>query len=392
MNTRFFLIAFAIWLGITTQSCKQTHDKNLSVESPVRDIAVDKPAFMLDLSTGSAGLDDSIKTMLLFRWHGEFEKELEWTYEPALETLYGNASLRQGKNGKSLPFFKDRGEYLDKNNRLYSNRDPFVDQCIYTPFISREVFSASVADVVVRCFNVSTLITLPDETYKVDNLDMVCFKKNGVWRFYMENFPAHDLYAKDRIDLLRSFLVEEGISKKDCDEINGILQSYTGSGLQYVKYAPKNDIEKSILQDYNEMQNIIYGKSSGNILDYVFVDGFRRILGDNAVEDEIRQMFSEIDNYDISDVSIIPFCINKESVANPHVEVYSLMSITCRKGDRNMGNVLKSRMLCVKRSGDRYYQFVTIDKNDEEMESMTTSMLDGLLTKREVHEILNKKY
>lgn len=392
MNTRFFLIAVVILLGIITPACKNNYDKSLSSENLSKNIPVDKPAFMLDLSTGSQSLDDSIKSMLLFRWHGEFEKELDWTYKPALGTLFGDASLRQGKNGKSLPFFKDRAEYLSRNIDLYNNRDPFVDKCTYAPFISKEVFSASTDDVIVRCFNVSTLITLPDKTYKVDNMDMVCFMKDGVWRFYTENFPAHDLYAKDRIDLLLSFLVEEGFDNKDCTAIKDILMAYTGIGLQFNKYEPKNDSEKSILQDYTEMMNIIFGKKPGDILNYTYVDGFKRILGDDASENKIRQMFSEMYHHNISDISIIPFCITKEKVTNHHIDVYSLLTITCREEDRHLGNVLKSRMLCIKRPNDRCWQFLTIDKADDEMESMMTIMLDGVLTKQEVHEIINKKY
>ncbi len=361
----------------------------------VWEAVVDTPSFpfMCDISTGSKGLDDSIKTMLSFQWKGDYNRKLDYTYSPGLVLLYGEEKYCEGVNGGKLPYYVDREDYLEKHNLMFAERDEIIDKCSYFPYISKEVFSSQSNGLDVRCYNVSTLISIPDGTFKCENKDMVCFNKNGKWSFYEENFPAHDLYTFDRIEVLMGFMKNEGVDESQCDKIRSILLSYTGEGLQYKKYSPQDDVETELLEDFSDMGNIIKGNQPGSLTKYLYLNGYRKIFGRDLSEYEVIRMFmDDIDIQEFSNISLLPYSLIKEDVSDNQISVYTMLSITCELNNRHLGNLLKSRTLCLKVPSKDNWCFFSINDSNEEMVETIQVLLDGLLTEKEVRSIVMRAY
>ncbi len=383
-------------LALFISSCGQNHKENGVPEfidiSPILERSKEPEfSFMKNLSTGDFSLDYSIKEYLALGWLGLYSGELSKTYGPAKALRYGNKELRLRRGETDCEFFKDSVAFLEHSYNSYKQQPTTVKRSLYLPYITRELFRVNAEEVEFRGYAVAVLIKPEREDgYYLDTEDLVCVGKNGQWSFYPADFPSHDEYKADRIQLLLSFMKDEGFPSSEIDTVSSILHTYTAEFDAIQRATPDNPQSKALLDDWYHGSRVILGTEDGDPVEYLYKKGFENLWGlslsDSDLRGFIKESMNEASGQKELNVELIPYSLNYIKTTSSGVGVYVLKSIMATR--ERFSQVVTGRNILLSIPGENHCKLVELSDSDQETVKDASVVLTGILSKEEVRHLV----
>ena len=378
-------------LAVVLSSCGQSQDNNtpesVDISSAIEQSRDSEFSFIKSISTGDSSLDYAIKEYLALGWSGLYRGELSRTYGPAKALRYGNKELRLKRGETECEYFKDSIAFLEHSYNNYKRKPATVKKSLYMPYITSELFRAQGEGVEFRGYAVAVLIK-PEkgDEYYLNTEDLVCVSNNGRWTFYPADFPSHAEYQVDRIQLLLSFMKNEGINSTVIDTVSSQLHSYTTDFDAIQRFIPDDPKEASILDDWYNGSRVIMGTAPGDPVEYLYIKGFENLMGVSLSESDLRgfiqESMDEVSGHTELNVELIPSSLDYIKTTTSGVGVYLLKSIMATR-DR-FSQVVLGRNVLLTIPGESHCKLVELSDTNQETVKDASVALTGILSKEEV--------
>ena len=383
-------------LAMLFSSCEQgPKDKavteSIDISSVIEKAKDPEFSFIKNLSTGDSSLDYAIKEYLALGWSGLYRGELSKTYGPAKALKYGNKELRLKRGETDCEYFKDSIAFLEHSYKNYKRKPETVKRSLYLPYITRELFRASAEGVEFRGYAVAILIK-PEkgDEYYLNTEDLVCVNNNGHWSFYPADFPSHDEFQTDRIQLLLSFMKDEGLSSSEIDAVSSLLHSYTNEFDAIMRVLPSDPKEQALLDDWYYGTKVIMGTAAGDPVEYLYIRGFENLLGVSLSESDLRgfieESMDEVSNHAELSFELIPFSLNYIKTTSSGIGVYLLRSVMTSR-DR-FSQLVIGRNVLLSIPGESHSKIVELSDSNQETVKDASVVLTGILSKEEVRHLV----